>query len=76
MNWIVHTKGGPESPSFEISVIRSSNTHGQDSYGRFGPDKLLVSSSGGPCNDRITPAVWDRLLKVAEETAAELNQKP
>ena len=71
--WIVNKKGGPSVDSFEISVIRENNRHGKESYGWFDKDKLLISSSGGPCRTKITRQVWDKLVKVAHEIADELN---
>ena len=71
--WIVQSFGGPNLNSFEISVIRSANIHGQRSYGWFGEDKLLISHNGGPCTWPVTESVWKRLLQVAEETASEMN---
>lgn len=72
--WKVHVFGAAESSSFEISVVRTSNTHGQRSYGWFGEAKLLISHNGGPCMWPVTKAVWTRLLRVAQETADELNR--
>ena len=71
--WIVNTKGGPEKPSFEISVLRDNNTHGIRSYGWFDEDKLLISHSGGPCTWPVTPRVWEGLVAVAEQVAEEMN---
>ena len=72
--WIVHTKGGPNRASFEVAVVLENNRHGQASYGWFGPDKLLISHNGGACDWPVTNAVWNRLLRIAEETAKELNR--
>jgi len=71
--WIVNVKGGAGLPSFEISVVRSDNSHGQLSYGWFDEKKLLISRNGGPCKWPVTQFVWDRLLVVAEQTAAHMN---
>lgn len=72
--WLVNVKG-KAGEVFEISVVRRTNNHGRLSYGWFDEDKLLISSSGGPCNYTVTPKVWAKLLKVAKEVADELNQK-
>ena len=72
--WKVHVFGAAESPSFEISVVRTSNTHGQRSYGWFDDTKLLISHNGGPCMWPVTKDVWARLLRVAQETADDLNR--
>lgn len=72
MKWIVDIKGAPDR-NFEISVVRSDNTHGIASYGWHGPNKIHISSSGGPCNTKVPQLVWDKLVRVAEEVAAELN---
>ena len=71
-NWIVDYKGGP-GEVFEISVLRSSNTHGIESYGWFGPDKLFISSSGGPCHNKVSPEIWHMLLGIAYTHADYLN---
>lgn len=71
--WVVDVKGKPDSDSFEITVLRDDNEHGKLSYGWIGEDKLLISQSGGPCRDRINTKIWNKLLKVAEEVADELN---
>lgn len=73
MKWIVNTLGGPDREFFEISVVRESNQHGQRSYGWFGEDKLLISHNGGPCRWGVTSDVWERLIRVANETAEALN---
>lgn len=72
--WEVNVKGGGPGELFEISVLRSDNDIGKRSYGWFDRNKLLISSSGGPCRNHIArESIWQRLLKVAEETAAEMN---
>lgn len=70
--WIVDAKGGPDE-TFQISVVRADNEQGIESYGKFGKDKIFISGSGGPCQHRVNKALWDRLMRVAEETAADLN---
>lgn len=71
--WEVDIKGTP-GKSFEISVLLAENKHGKRSYGWFGPDKLLISGSGGPCCDVVTDLVWGKLVAVAKEVAADLNR--
>lgn len=71
--WIVNIKDGPSAP-FEISVVRSDNTHGIDSYGWFDENKLLISHSGGPCPWGVKPFVWDMLIKIAERVADRMNR--
>lgn len=58
---------------FEISVVRSSCKQGLQSFGSFGPEKLFISGSGGPCRDSVKPQVWELLLIAANDTAAQLN---
>lgn len=72
-NWIVNIKGGANQTGFEISVVRKNNTHGIKSYGWFDEDKLLISHSGGPCQTPVISLVWDYLVAIAEQVAAELN---
>lgn len=74
--WIVHTKGGPVQESWEIAVVRASDTHGQASYGWFGATKIMIGSSGGPCRTPVPERVWRRLVCVAEEVAEEMNAEP
>jgi hypothetical protein len=71
--WEVCIKGAAGQKSFEIAVLRSDNEHGKRSYGWFGREKLLISHNGGPCEWPVTQSVWDKLVKVAHEIAAELN---
>lgn len=71
-NWIPHYKGDPQD-GFEICVIRQDNKHGLMSYGWFDENKIMISSSGGPCNDKVPTFVWSRLMNLAEEIAMELN---
>lgn len=73
--WIVHTKGGPGRPDYEICVIRENNDHGIRSYGWFYEDKKQISTSGGPCYNKIDQFLWDHLIRVAELYAEELNNK-
>lgn len=71
--WKVNVFGKANSSSFEISVLRSSNRHGQRSYGWFDDTKLLISHNGGPCHWPVTERVWAKLIQVAEEVAEEMN---
>lgn len=71
--WVVEIKGSHNSGSYEISVLRDSNTHGKRSYGWYGPDKIHISDSGGPCSHKVLPQVWDRLVRCAHDVAADLN---
>lgn len=73
LQWNVNVKGAAGEESFEISVVRSDNEHGKISYGWFDERKLLISHNGGPCHWPLTQFVWDRLVAVAEETAAHMN---
>lgn len=70
--WIVDVKGEAMG-SFEISVIRTSFTHGFMSYGWFGENKRYISGSGGPCHDKVSRSVFKALLKVAQDEAERLN---
>lgn len=72
--WIVHTKGGPDREGFEIAVLRTDNLHGYNSYGWFDENKLLISHNGGRCQWPVIPLVWDKLVRVAQEVADELNR--
>lgn len=71
--WRVQVFGERCGKSWEISVVHRGNRHGQKSYGWINERKLLVGSSGGPCNDKVCGFVWDSLVEVAERLAARLN---
>ena len=71
--WVVDVKGRAGSDSFEITVLRDDNEHGKRSYGWIGEDKLLITHNGGPCKWPLTPLVWDKSVKLANEVADELN---
>lgn len=72
--WIIDVKGKPGEP-FEISVVRADNEEGIRSWGWFGPDKLLISHSGGPCRATVTPEVWRGLIDLAKSECARLHRK-
>lgn len=71
--WKVQVFGERCGRSWEISVVRESNKHGQRSWGWFGEDKLLVSHNGGPCNWPICGFVWDQQIAIAAELCRRLN---
>lgn len=72
-NWKVQIKGEKCSQSFEISIVRESNKHGQRSWGWFDEDKLLVSHNGGHCSWPLTEKVWDKMIVLANDVCKELN---
>ena len=72
--WLVHTKGTSDKKFWEICVIKESNRHGIESYGWFNEKKILISSSGGPCNYTVSEFIWNKLVQVAQEVADELNK--
>jgi hypothetical protein len=53
-------------------VLRSDNEHGKVSYGWIGEDKLLISSETA-ASWSVTPLVFEKLKRVAEDVAKELN---
>jgi len=72
--WVVDIKEYKQS--FEISVLRDDNEHGKRSYGWFDENKLLISSSsnGSPnTNTTSKKIIFEKLVKVAQEVADELN---
>ncbi|CAM0015632.1 hypothetical protein VPHK359_0076 [Vibrio phage K359] len=72
--WIVNIKGSfKESP--EISVVRSDNEHGLESYGWFDENKILIFGSGGPCRYSLSKEVFDCHVKTAEYLANKLNEE-
>lgn len=74
LEWIVDIKGAPNE-YYQISVCRSSNFHGRKSYGWMDENKIHISCSGGPCNYTLSEKVWEKMLKLAQELADELNEK-
>lgn len=71
--WKVQVFGEKCSKSWEISVVRSDNTHGQKSWGWFDERKLLISHNGGPCQWPIVEFVWDKHIHTANELCDKLN---
>lgn len=71
--WKVQIKGRRGSGSWEMSVVRKDNKHGQESWGWLGKDKLLISHNGGPCHDKICGYVWDANVEIAHEVCRRLN---
>jgi hypothetical protein len=73
--WLPQVKGDPNGDSWEISVVRSDNEHGQKSWGWFDDRKFLVSHNGGPCRWPMYPGLGDTMIKIAHQVADELNRK-
>ena len=71
--WEVQVFGEAGSSSFEISLVRRSNTHGKRSYGWFDEKKLLITHNGGPCSWPLIPLVWNKQIQIANELAATMN---
>jgi len=71
--WIASVKGQCNSGSWEISVLRADNEHGQRSYGWFDENKLLISHNGGPCHWPICGFVFEQQVIIANEVARRLN---
>ena len=71
--WEVHVKGKKCSTSFEISVIRKNDVHGHESWSWLGSDTKLLICEGRDAG--LIELVWDKMIVLAEETAAELNDK-
>jgi hypothetical protein len=72
--WIAQVKGDPDSDSWEISVVRISNTHGQLSWGWFDENKLLISESSMG-NWKLAPGLGERLVAIAHDYADDLNRR-
>lgn len=73
MQWKVNILGQRNSKSWEISVVRENNKHGQRSYGWFDSSKFLVSHNGGPCSWGICGFVFDAQVRIAIELCRRLN---
>ena len=71
--WKVQIFGERCSKSWEISVIREDNEHGQRSWGWFDESKLLVSHNGGPCTWPICGYVFDEQVRIANTLCKKLN---
>lgn len=71
--WKAQVLGDPNGESWEISVVRTDNIHGQESWGWFDERKLLISHNGGPCRWPLAPGLGPLLVQVAEAYAAKLN---
>lgn len=71
--WQVAVFGKAGESSWEISVVRDDNKHGQKSYGWFDDRKLLVGSDGGPCRHSVCGFVWSALIATANELCRRLN---
>jgi len=74
-DWKIQIKGKRCSDSWEISVVKKDNEHGQISWGWFGNAKMLVSHNGGPCDWPICGFVWDEQIRIAKELCRKLNNK-
>jgi len=70
--WVPNIKGGPGT-NFEISVLREDNALGKTSYGWDGPDKIVVSATGGIKNKKFAARIYAKLVRTAAEIAEELN---
>lgn len=72
--WKVQIHGKAGDKSFEISVINDALVDSaQRHYGWFNDNKLLISHNGGPCSWPLTERVWNKMVKLAQEVADELN---
>lgn len=71
--WLVNIRGKAGSKPFEISIVRTGNKHGQQSYGRFDENKLLISHDGGPMSVALPEFIWRKMVRLAHEVANELN---
>ena len=64
--WKVDTKISRDGRSVEVSVIESTNSHGFESYGWFGKDKICILSVSSLYQDR--PVARD-IIEAAENEA-------
>lgn len=72
--WVVSTQGEPVDPEdfeFEVSIVLDSFTHGKESTGWAGTDKIIIlDGSNGNC-DAIVEC--NRAKELAERIAVGLN---
>lgn len=73
--WEVQKKGKKCTGDFEISVVRKNYVRGHESWGAFDDNKLLISHNGGLCTWPLTEKIWDKMIALAHEVAAELNNE-
>lgn len=72
--WRVQIHGKAGDKSFEISVVNIDKINSAQRYfGWFDENKLLITHNGGPCHWPLKPFVWDKMLKLAQEVADNLN---
>ena len=71
--WVVDSKGIYGDIHWEISVLKESNTGGKESYGRFGPQKIYISS-GNDVTRKVNKEVWTKLVRTASDIANDLNR--
>jgi len=71
--WIIDSKGIYGDNTWEISVLKESNTCGKESYGRFGPHKLYISA-GNNVQQKVNKEVWTKLVRTASDIANDLNR--
>lgn len=69
--WMVNVKGEPNE-SFEISVVRTSNTHGRKSYGWFDENKIMISQN---VYEGVSERVFNKLIELAMEECDLLNKE-
>ena len=72
--WLAQVFGDPNGTAWEISVVRENNKHGRKSWGWFDSEKLLVSHNGGPCKWPLATGLGDKMIKLAQELANQLNE--
>ena len=71
--WKVQVFGKRGAKEWEISVVKESNTHGQQSWGWFGPDKIRISDNGGPYHHAIPGYLFDQQIELAQRVCDRLN---
>ena len=72
--WVVDSKGIYGDTHWEISVLKESNQHGKESYGRFGPQKIYISS-GNDITRKVNKQVWTKLVRIASDLANDMNKE-
>lgn len=72
--WHLQVHGKATETPFEISVVNNHIDSAQRCYGWFNENKLLISHSGGPCNNTLIPLVWDKIICLAKEVVNTLNK--
>lgn len=72
--WIVSVQHSHDFINYEISCVREGNIHGQNSYGWFDNNKILIAESSENDNQDIRKMLFKEQLRLAYKIKEELNK--